>query len=118
MPKTIFLSYAHEDHKYVEKVVAQLRLKGILGGDDSVVLDPERSQVAVVRTRGVAIRQAIESADQVVLLWTEAGEKSQWVNYEAGMADALGKLITVVLVGEASPELPYSLRDVQVIRIT
>ena len=131
MRKKIFLSYAQEDTKYVEKVVEQLRAKGILSADDSILLDPGFSKMktvphlssgpiptrGAVRTRGAVTRRTLQTADQVVLFWTEAGMKSQWVNYEAGMAEALGKSIIAVVVGEASPKLPSSLSNIPVLRI-
>jgi len=137
MRKKIFLSYAQEDTKYVEKVVEQLRAKGILSADDSILLDPGFSKMktvphlssgpiptrgavrtqGAVRTRGAVTRRTLQAADQVVLFWTEAGMKSQWVNYEAGMAEALGKSIIAVVVGEASPKLPSSLSNIPVLRI-
>ena len=80
------------------------------------ILD-EQEMVAGSSVRG-ALRDAISSADTVVLFWTDAAAKSQWVNYEAGMAEALGKQVVVVMPESSTAQLPESLQDVQVVKLS
>jgi len=65
-----------------------------------------------------AIRDQIKSADMVVIITSESSVESQWVNYEAGMADALGKPIVVVgRRGIGKSSLLTNLADAKVIEI-
>jgi hypothetical protein len=60
------------------------------------------------------VRKAIEDASSIVVLWTEAAARSANVNYELGMADALGK--PIVLVNLDGPHrIPSDLNNVQVV---
>ena len=43
-----------------------------------------------------AIKTAMDGADTVVVVSSPHGDASQWVNYEAGLADALGKKLVIV----------------------
>ncbi len=66
----------------------------------------------------LAIRDQIKSADMVVIITSESSVESQWVNYEAGMADALGKPIVVVgRRGIGKSSLLTNLADAKVIEI-
>ena len=77
----------------------------------------EASAAAAPPTQKISAKTAIASASKVILLWTDAGSKSDWVNYEAGMADALGKPIVVVIPEGSPAELPENLKDAQIVRI-
>ena len=57
------------------------------------------------------------SANSVVVFWTENSANSQFVNYELGMADALGKNLVVVTPRGQRMRLPSNLEDIQVLEI-
>ena len=107
MSEKVFISYAYKDRKHLKKVRKALESSGI---EVSIPVIPGSS------IRG-ALRSAIESASRVVVVWTEAAANSSYVNYEAGMAEALGKSIIVVVPETSAPELPLNLRDVQVMKL-
>ncbi|MGH9927971.1 MAG: toll/interleukin-1 receptor domain-containing protein [Pyrinomonadaceae bacterium] len=94
MTEKIFLSYAHEDRDLVKGVLGTLRKHRIVTGNDVVILDPHDFVPGTdVRTM---IRDQINSASKVVIIATDHSANSEWVNYEAGMATALGKPIVVM----------------------
>jgi hypothetical protein len=57
----------------------------------------------------------MKEADHVVIVWTELSAESSFVNYEAGMAEALGKPITIVKPDLSAPTLPSNLQGVRVL---
>ena len=116
MGKKVFLSYAYEDRGIAEQVSRFLEEHGHDTGDMSFI-DPR------VDTRtGDDIREAIKqkmcSASNVVIIVTPNSAKSQWVNYEAGMASALGKPIILIRSKDAKDvDFVTSLADPQFIEI-
>ena len=65
-----------------------------------------------------AIKQKMCSASNVVIIVTPNSAKSQWVNYEAGMASALGKPIILIRSKDAKDvDFVTSLADAQFIEI-
>lgn len=95
MADKIFMSYAAGDRRVAKSVERMLRKQGLVETERGTVLDPRKAIKEKTDVRK-AIRKAIEGASQVVVIASERGEQSQWVNYEVGLADALGKPILVV----------------------
>lgn len=97
MSEKIFLSYAYQDRDIAEQVAELLKQHGHIDSDDESYIDPQ-----VDTEMGSDIRESIKrrmnSASKVVIIVTPNSAKSQWVNYEAGMASALGKQI--ILIGK------------------
>jgi len=115
MTERIFISYAYQDRKYLDKVLNELRKHGIVREEEDF-LDPT-IETASGYTIREEIKTSIEAASKVVILWTEGSAKSQWVNYEAGMAEALGKSIIVVIPEGSEADIPFNLADVQVLKM-
>ena len=63
------------------------------------------------------LREAIENASKFVVVWSDAAYTSEWVNYETGMAEALGKPILVVVPKGETSRVPGNLKETQVIEI-
>jgi hypothetical protein len=116
MSDTIFLSYAHQDRDQVGRALEELTRKGVLSGEKGLMIDPKQNIKSGSYIKR-AISDHIKSTGKVVLLWTEAGAKSQWVNWELGMADALGKPIILVIMDKSAPKLPENLTNVQVVKL-
>jgi hypothetical protein len=114
MSKKIFISYSRQDRDKIPEALAILREQALRGEEDLVLVDSSTEFEAGDDIRST-IRQNIEKTDLVVVLWTESSATSSWVNYEAGMADALGKKIIVLQLDENPPELPINLKDMQVV---
>lgn len=93
MATSVFISYAHQDKELAENVIHALSAKGHLAPDTVFFGVQDISAGEDIRQR---IRSKIEAADAVVLVMSEHAATSQWINYEAGLADALGKKILVV----------------------
>jgi len=136
---TVFLSYAFDDKRKVRKVIAQLKARGILSPNDKVVdtsavVVPGSSMRGQLReafermTKAEAarylgeslrgqIREAIENASKFIVVWSDAANTSDWVNYETGMAEALGKPILVVVAKGETSRVPVNLKETQVVEI-
>ncbi len=95
MTYKVFISYAHEDKTDFKEIIPKLRDHGIFESDDYIIIDPQES-ISPGEDLRESIKNKIKLANKVVIFNTNKSESSQWVNYEAGMADALGKPIVVV----------------------
>lgn len=95
MTRKVFLSYAAQDRAFARAI--ESRLGDLLAASDPIdVVDVQASLPEGGDARR-AIRSAMNESDAVVIVESPDVERSPWVNYEAGMADALGK--PVVFVG-------------------
>ena len=91
----VFLSYAAQDRSFAAALKPQI----------SELLQKHAQTLDVFDAHALAAgegfrktdREAVDAATAVFIVASPAGEASQWLNYEAGLADALGK--DVVLVG-------------------
>jgi nucleoside 2-deoxyribosyltransferase len=133
MAERIFLSYVLQDRDLVDAVEQALREHKIVTAKDVVIVDqerdaPERENVTASRkTRIGSVRAAdirakikdqISSASKVVIIASNAAALSPWVNYEAGMAAALGKPIVVIRKkGTGKNALIAALENVRFIEI-
>lgn len=96
MSEKVFLSYAAKDRELAESIKSRIKDLLALDAADADILDLESCVAPGQDYRG-AIKAAIDAASTVVIVASPNGDNSQWVNYEAGLADALGK--EMVLVG-------------------
>lgn len=117
MTKKIFLSYAMPDKEKVPLLVEKLQRHQSQAEEQIVIVDPV-SELSGGEDFRQQIRQNIQDSDEVAVVWTTASAASGLVNYEAGMADALGKPIIIVVSDENAPELPGNLQGAQVFRLT
>lgn len=115
MKNKVFISYAHKDKKYIKFLAERLRQKGILSNEEDTY-DAAQSIIPGSSIKGL-LRNFIEEASKVVILWTEESANSKYVNYEAGMAEALGKQIIVVVPKGRKVELPSNLAELQVVEL-
>lgn len=116
MAKKVFLSYAYEDRGIAEQVSRLLKEHGH-DTDDMSFIDPQVDTEIGDDVRG-AIKQQMCSASNVVIIVTPNSAKSQWVNYEAGMASALDKPIILIKSKDAKDVgFVTSLADAQFIEI-
>jgi hypothetical protein len=95
MAEKIFLSYAYQDRDLVPSVEEALRKHKVVTAEQVIIVDPEKDVHPGENVREW-IKDAISSASKVVIIASDDSAASQWVNYEAGMATALGKPIVVV----------------------
>jgi putative ribosome biogenesis GTPase RsgA len=117
MAEKIFLSYAQQDREIVERIKSYLREHGVVTTPDVEIFDPQRAIQAGDNFREV-IKSEITAASKVVIITSPNSAQSQWVNYEAGMASALGKPIIVIGSGGVGKSgFLEALGDVQTIDI-
>jgi len=106
MTNHIFLSYSQQDEGKIAAIIKNLSQRESYNGNELSLITHELKESEDARQ---VIKRSISQADTVVVVWTLAGAHSNWVNYEAGMADALGKKIIVVRPDQNSPALPANL---------
>lgn len=96
MSHKVFLSYASQDHELAESFKA--RIAELLPQNDKEALDvfDVRTDITIRGDIRQSIKAAIEEASTVVLISSENADRSPWVNYEIGLAYALGKNLVVV----------------------
>lgn len=95
MPEKVFLSYVHEDRAIADRVERYLRDHGLVSSLGMEIIDPQK-EIQVGGNFREMIRSKMMSANKVVIITSPNSAQSQWVNYEAGMASALGKSIIVI----------------------
>jgi predicted dinucleotide-utilizing enzyme len=112
---SVFLSYAMTDKSRIKKVIGELKVRGILNENEKII---HASDVFVEGSSVRAqMREAIEAASKVVIIWSGAGAESDWVNYETGLAEALGKPIFLAVPKREAGSLPRKLENTQVIEL-
>jgi adenylate cyclase len=94
----IFLSYARESADTATRVAAALRGQGY-----SVWFDEE---LPAHRAYADVIAAELDSARAVLVLWSDAAARSQWVRSEADRARATGKLVQARIDGARLP-MPF-----------
>lgn len=95
----VFVSYARPDEPHAERVAAELRAKGYeVWRDDELPAHRAFSEV---------IEERLRDARAVVVLWSDAAAKSQWVRAEADTARNSAKLIQAQLDG-VLPPIPFN----------
>jgi len=87
--KEIFISYAREDHAWVEKLVRVLQSEGL-----SVWWD---RTIAPGRTWDEVIEEALDAARCVIVVWSRTSVKSKWVRTEADEGQRRGILFPVFI---------------------
>ena len=95
MKHTVFVSYASRDRSFAESLkprLAQL-LADKSGGVEVVDVRSAISAKTDVRKK---IQDTMSKASTVVIVSSPEVDRSEWVNYEAGLADALGKDLVIV----------------------
>lgn len=115
MSAKVFISYAFRDKDLVQGVKDALMKQGLNG---YYVTDfPSQADLNAGESFRDTLRKWISSADYFVLFWTEAAANSEWCNYEAGMAEALGKKVIVAMPTNYQAKLPPALSGYPIIRV-
>jgi TIR domain len=113
--QSVFISHARADAPRLERIVKTLIENGVINRETRIL--KEEDLPAGNRARREDVKRTIQSASKVVVVWGDASAGSQWVNYEIGLADALGKPIIAVLPYGREIALPPNLPKVQIVRI-
>jgi len=102
----VFISYAHSDSDEAQRLVESLRAQNVTGFLD-------RADIVAGDVISSDVRSALKQSTAVIVLLSPRALHSQWVQFEIGAAEALGKKIVPVIVsGEHLEEqLPDILRD-------
>lgn len=94
----VFLSYARESLAWANRVAAGLRAQGF-----SVWFD---DHLPAHRAYSEVIEEQLDASAAVLVLWSEAAARSQWVRSEANRARETGRLVQARLDGFRLP-MPF-----------
>jgi TolB-like protein/Tfp pilus assembly protein PilF len=94
-PATLFLSYARADRARAKKLADVLTKAGYTVWWDALI--EGGAQYAA------SIREALETADVVIVLWSENSVESDWVRDEAALGRDRHRLVPLTLDGTAPP---------------
>ncbi|MGH6909425.1 MAG: TIR domain-containing protein, partial [Phenylobacterium sp.] len=95
----VFISYPRSEEHFARRTADALRAAGHEVWTDAD-LPPHRAYSEVIEER-------LKAADAVIVLWSVAAEKSQWVRAEAEFAREHGKLVQIV-VDDSLPPMPFN----------
>src|SRR5690348_11929204 len=95
----LFVSYAREDEAQARQVAEALAAEGYHAWRDD--------ELPAHRAYAEVIEERLRAADAVVVLWSQAAVKSQWVRAEADTARNRGVLIQASLDGTIPP-IPFN----------
>ena len=104
---TLFLSYAHADAKRAEALAAALGARGYTVWWDTMI----EGGASFAKS----IREALEAADAVIVLWSKTSIESDWVADEAAQGRDRKRLVPVSLDGSLPP---LGFRQYQTIDLT
>jgi hypothetical protein len=111
----VFISFVHEDGAIAKAVQELLQRELAL---DDVFLSADKSQVFAGDFWLDKIREALESAQVVVLLLSARSLSRSWVNFEAGAAWLAGKKIVPCCYGRLTKDtLPHPYSGIQALNI-
>ena len=94
----VFISYARATDELARSIAEALRQRGL-----SIWIDEE---LPANRVFSDVISEQLDKAKAVVVIWSEAAARSQWVRSEANRARELGKLVQIC-VDTARLPLPF-----------
>jgi hypothetical protein len=114
-PTNVFISHARVDAPKLELIIRSLIERGLIQAEDRIL--KEEDLPTKHRSLREEVKRQIQSASKVVVVWGTASAMSQWVNYEIGLADALGKPIIAVVPQGSVVALPGNLQDVQIVKV-
>jgi hypothetical protein len=112
-PYNIFLSHAYRDRDVLKQVRKRLAKEF---ADRNVEFFDDAKLTISANFRD-EIRKAIEDASQFVVFWSPRAAESAFVNYETGMAEALGKPILVIVPKGDQSTVPDNLADNRVLEL-
>ncbi len=104
---TLFLSYAHEDQARARRLSAALQKAGYTVWWDALIEGGTRY--------AKSIDDALQSADAVLVLWSETSIESDWVRDEAAQGRDRHRLVPISLDGTAPP---LGFRQIQMIDLS
>jgi nucleoside 2-deoxyribosyltransferase len=95
----VFISYSNEDREFARWIRGALTQAGIATNSDDVELSPGADFSS-------AIRNAIKTADALVVILSDKAISSHNLGFEIGMAAGLGKKVVAVLAPGMKPDTP------------
>jgi len=104
---TVFVSHSTQDQDIVGKLDNVIRAEGAIPGVAEFIISPGK----FIEEK---LRELISKSDIVLAVLTKGGTRSEWVNWELGVAAALDKPIVPLL--EEGADIPSYLAGREYIR--
>ena len=96
----VFISYARSDRDEAERLVRALRTSSVAGWLD-------KADIAAGDSIASEVRDALKRSSAVVVLLSPLALQSEWVQFEIGAAEALGKKIVPIIVSGENLEKQF-----------
>jgi hypothetical protein len=94
----VFISYSDEDREFARWIRGALTQAGIVTNSDDLELSPGSDFSS-------SIRNAIQTADALVVILSDGAISSRHTGLEIGMAAGLGKKVVAVLAPGTKPDM-------------
>jgi nucleoside 2-deoxyribosyltransferase len=109
---SVFISHGQRDAALAERVGTALERLGL------EAVDPARA-LRAGQSRRATIQSAIKRADAMIMLISSPQSlSSSWMSYEAGVAEALGKHVMLLLPNKYPvTELPAEFASTQIVEL-
>lgn len=110
---SVFISYAHQDRKYVDVLSHALEAKGVAVWTES--------QIQAGAVWEDEIKKALDASEVVIVLLSPHSLSSQWQNFEMGMAIGRAaetpskRIIPVLVAGVDWQSVPAFMRNRQAV---
>jgi len=99
MSYSVFISHSVKDKHLAQDLARRLQEAG------AVALRLDEAAFSLGDSFRLKIREVLREADEMVVLLTDNSAQSPWTRYEIGVADALDKRVTPVVVNEGVENL-------------
>lgn len=106
----VFLSHSHEDRWISEVLREKIEAAGISVWLDAVDVPGGGN----VKER---VKRGMRDCDECAVLLSPASRQSEWVIFELGMAEALDRWLTPILLHVSQDDLPGPIREVNPVSI-
>lgn len=100
MSYKVYISYSAKDSELAKDLGRRLSDAGV-----GIVKVTDKVETDAAETVRLHIRALLQQSDEVIVLLTDNSANSPWVRYELGVADALDRRVTPVVVNEGVEKL-------------
>jgi nucleoside 2-deoxyribosyltransferase len=101
MSYRVYISYSSKDSELMKDLAQRLKEAGV----EASAVNYEKEADGAPSDWREDIRKRVESSNEVVVLLTDNSAHSGWVRYEMGLADAMDKPMTPVVVNDGVERL-------------
>jgi nucleoside 2-deoxyribosyltransferase len=111
MLRKVYISSSSRDADLAHDLAKRLDKSGL-----KVIAPTPAEGVNELEYISVRIREALRTADEVIMILTKNSVDSQWLLFEMGYATSLGKHVTPLIQGIEPKELPEIIKQMEYVK--